>query len=409
MKTTPTNRSDTRQRSVTATLTLSMLLASLGTSIANIALPTLARTFSVPLEQVRWVVVAYLTGLTISTLLAGQLGDRLGLKRVLVAGLILFGCASLTCGLASDFRILVCARAAQGVGAACLMTLSMALMRETAGETRLGRAMGLLGTVSALGTALGPSLGGLVIATTGWRGVFLVLVPLTVAASIFAIVALPPDRPRDRIASVPLKTVLNARLMPNLTVNVLVAAVMMTTLVVGPFHLGLGIGLTDLQTGLVMTVGPLISIVTGIPSGRLVDAHGARPALLSGLAMLAAGTLLLALAAIVGNVAGYILAIAVLTPGYQLFQSANNMMTLANVAQERRGTVSGLLGLSRNIGLIVGASMMAALFAFSSGAADPSLASPAAIRLGTAATFASAGGLMIVALATVLAAGLRRR
>ena len=128
-------------------LALSMLLASLGTSIANIALPTLATTFSSPFSHVQGVVVAYLAAMTVSTVVAGRLGDIYGLKRVHLCGLGLFSLASLLCGLAPNLGLLITARAIQGASAAFLMTLTMALMRETANRERMGRAMGLLGTV----------------------------------------------------------------------------------------------------------------------------------------------------------------------------------------------------------------------------------------------------------------------
>jgi len=275
------------------TLALSMLLASLGTSIANIALPALAEAFSASFTQVQWVVVAYLAALTVSVVIVGRLGDIHGLRRMLLAGLGLFAIASLLCGIASNLWLLIGARALQGIGAAFLMTLSMALMRETASDVRMGRAMGLLGTVSALGTALGPSLGGILIPATGWRGIFLVQIPLAVLALILAFATLPRGAGREKPPSASLRAVLNTSLMPNLLVNLLVAAVMMTTLVVGPFYLGLGLGLKEALVGLVMSVGPVISIFSGVPSGRLVDGWGTGRVLTIGLAMLAAGAFLL--------------------------------------------------------------------------------------------------------------------
>lgn len=159
------------QTRITITLALAMLLASLGTSIANVALPTLAEVFSAPFAQVQAVVVAYLAALTVSVVIAGRLGDNYGLKPMLALGLSVFALASLLCAVAPNLWLLIGARTLQGTGAAFLMTLPMALMRQTASETHMGRAMGLLGTVSALGTALGPSLGGLLI-PAGWRGIF---------------------------------------------------------------------------------------------------------------------------------------------------------------------------------------------------------------------------------------------
>ncbi len=389
-------------RGITATLALSMLLASLGTSIANIALPTLAEAFSAPFAQVQAVVVAYLATLTISVVIAGRLGDRHGLKPMLIAGLALFAVASLLCGVAPNLWLLIGARAVQGTGAAFLMTISMALMRQTASAARVGRAMGLLGTVSALGTALGPSLGGLLIPATGWRGIFWVQLPLAAIALVLALAVLPASAAKGKVAPASLWSVLNRSLGSNLLVNLLVAAVMMTTLVVGPFYLSFGLGLEATQVGFVMAIGPVISIFSGVPSGRLVDAWGSGRVIAIALALLAAGAFCLAFLPNMVGVAGYVLSIVVLTPGYQLFQAANNTAVLADVAKDRRGTVSGLLGLSRNIGLISGASAMGAVFAYGVGTDDFVHAAPAAIAAGMRLTFLLGSGLTVVAIAIML-------
>ena len=396
--------SERAQTGIAATLALSMLLASLGTSIANIALPTLAEAFSAPFHQVQAVVVAYLATLTVAVLIAGRLGDRFGLRAMLVAGLAAFAAAALLCAIAPGLWLLVGARALQGVGAAFLMTLSMALMRQTAGEARIGRAMGLLGTASALGTALGPSLGGLLIPLSGWRGIFWAQVPLAVLALALVVSLLPADTERAEASPSGSWSAVWRGLAPNLIVNVLVA-VMMTTLVVGPFYLGLGLGLGAAEVGFVMAVGPVISIFTGVPSGWLVDAWGSGRVLAAGLGLLAAGLGLLAagaaLLAFLPNaigVAGYVLSILVLTPGYQLFQAANNTAALADVPRDRRGTASGLLGLSRNVGLIAGASAMGAVFALGVGTEDFSRASATAIASGMRLTFLLAAALAVAAI-----------
>ncbi|WP_322980059.1 MFS transporter [Pseudomonas sp. C11] len=387
------------QTGITVTLALSMLLASLGTSIANIALPELAAAFPAPFAQVQAVVVAYLAALTLSVVSAGRLADRYGAKNILVAGLALFASASLLCALAPGLWLLIASRALQGIGAAFLMTLAMTLMRQTASAARIGRAMGLLGTVSALGTALGPTLGGLLIPLSGWRAVFWVLVPLAVLALILAVSLLPNGSQRKSTQPSRLWTVMDRELLPNLLINLLVAAVMMTTLVVGPFYLGAALGLTATQAGLVMSVGPLISIVSGVPSGHLVDTWGSSRVLVMGLLLLAAGSGLLALLPNAIGMAGYVLAIIVLTPGYQLFQAANNTAALTQTPSQQQGTVSGLLGLSRNLGLIVGASAMGAVFAAAVGTDAFALAPASAIAAGMRQTFLLAGVLMLAALA----------
>lgn len=386
------------RRAAMASLALSTLLASLGTSIANMALPTLAEAFAASFAQVQAVVVAYLAALTAAVFVAGHLGDRLGLRPMLLAGLLVFAAGSLLCGVAPSLGLLVGARVVQGIGAAFMMTLAMALMRETAASAGMGQAMGLLGTVSALGTALGPSLAGLLLPLAGWHSIFLLQVPLALLAWLLALTRLPASRPRPDAARVPWGSLGRRGLWPALAANVLVAKVMMATLVVGPFYLAKGLGLQAMQVGLVMSVGPVISIVGGVLAGRRVDAWGSRRALVYGLVLLTGGCWLLSVLPGWAGVGGYLLAVAVLTPGYQLFQAANNTAALADVPPAMRGAVSGLLGLSRNIGLILGTLLMGALFAWGAGTADIVHAAPRAVTHGLRLTFAVAGASMLVAL-----------
>lgn len=389
-----------RWAGITLALSLAMGLASLGTSIANIALPELTKAFAASLPEVQAVIVAYLVTLTMTVVVAGRLADRYGMRPMLVTGLLLFTAATLLCAVAPSLLMLIVARGLQGAGAAFLMTLSMALMRQTADESSVGRAMGALGTVSAIGTALGPSLGGLIIPLSGWRGIFWIQMPLAILALVLALSFLPRDAGGNHAKAASLWSVMNRSLLLNLVVNVIVAGTMMTTLLVGPYYLSLALALPVSQVGVVMAIGPAVSIFSGVPAGRLVDAWGSSRTLTIGLALLATGTFMLAFVPNMIGVAGYIFSIMVLTPGYQLFQAANNTAALADVATDRRGTVSGLLGLSRNVGLIAGASLMGMLFAFGVGTTDIAHASGVAIASGMSLTFAIAGTATLSALAT---------
>ena len=179
---------------VLASLSLSTLLPALGTSIANVALPSLTTAFGASFQQVQWVVLAYLLAVTTAIVSAGRLGDLMGGRRTLLAGVLVFTGASALCGLAPSLDFLIAARAGQGVGAAVMMALAMALVSETMSKPRAGTAMGLLGAMSAAGTALGPPLGGALIAVFGWRAIFLVIVPFGFLAAALVYRALPVDR-----------------------------------------------------------------------------------------------------------------------------------------------------------------------------------------------------------------------
>lgn len=440
-----------------ASLSLSMLLSSLGTSIANVALPTLAQAFDASFHEVQWIVLAYLLAITTLIVSVGRLGDLTGRRRLLLAGIALFTLASSLCGIAPTLGLLIAARAAQGLGAAIMMALTIAFVGETVPKARTGSAMGLLGTMSAIGTALGPSLGGVLISGFGWRAIFLANVPLGLMTFRLAYRYLPvdshepkTDRPGFDImgtlllgsslgayalamtmgrgsfsplnmalllaavfgtglfvlaearASSPLIRLAmfrNAALSASLVMNALVPTVMMATLVVGPFYLSRALGLNDALVGAVMSIGPIISALGGVLAGRIVDRFGTFLVVVFGLIAMVAGSMALSVLPAIFGLAGYIAAITVLTPGYQLFQAANNTGIMMDVLPDQRGVISGMLNLSRNLGLISGASVMGAVFAFASATTDITTARPEAVAAGMRITFAVAAVMIVIALA----------
>lgn len=437
-----------------ASLSLSMLMPSLDTSIANVGLPTLAEAFGATFQEVRWVVIAYLIAITALIVSAGRLGDLFGRRRLLLTGIALFTLTSLLCGTAPTLSWLIAMRAAQGLGAAIMMALTIAMVSETVPPARTGSAMGMLGTMSAIGTSLGPSLGGALITALGWQAIFLINVPLGIfnlwlawrylpaddlsakAASqgldisgtlllviTLAAYALALTTARPGLASVSLLSVAvlaagafiyaetrapfplvrlamfrDPALSVSLTVSTLIASVMMATLVIGPFYLSRTLGLAPISVGLVMSVGPVLSALSGIVAGRLVDRFGASRMVAAGLFAMMSGAAGLTVLPPLFGVAGYIAAIALLTPGYQLTQAANNTALMTGVPADQKGVVSGMLSLSRNLGLITGTALMGAVFALASGT-DITTAPPEAVAGGMKVTFLMAAVLMCVALA----------
>ena len=172
------------------TLLTSILASSLAFvdgSVVNVGLPTIGAQLHAGAADLQWVVNSYLLPLSALLLLGGALGDRFGRRRMLVAGVTLFGAASLGGALAPSLPWLLAGRAAQGVGAAVLMPNSLALLGATfSGETR-GRAIGLWAATGAAMGAVGPVLGGGLIDTVGWRAVFLINLPLAAGAVALAL------------------------------------------------------------------------------------------------------------------------------------------------------------------------------------------------------------------------------
>lgn len=390
-------------RRALAGLALSTLLASLGTSGANVALPTFARVFNAPFQSVQWVVLAYLIAVTTMIVVAGRLGDFAGRKRLLGSGIALFTMASLACGMAPSLGALVASRFVQGLGAAIMISLSIASVADAVAPSRVGRAMGLLGTMSAIGTALGPSLGGFLLAGPGWRSLFIINVPLGVAAWWLALGLPGQSRPaKAGLPLLPASLFTNRDLGASLVSNALVACVMMSTLIVGPFYLTRALGLAPATMGLVMTVGPVLTALTGVPGGRLVDTHGARRITLAGLASMAVGGVLLAVVPAITGIAGYVAPIVFLTMGYAVFQAGNNTAVVGTAPSDERGVVAGVLSLSRNLGLIAGASVMGAVFSRSTGASNITTALPDAVARGMHATFGLAAILVGIAFTLIM-------
>ena len=176
----------------------------------------------------------------------------------------------------------------------------------------------------------------------------------------------------------------------------------MATLVVGPFYLSRALGLDAAAVGIVLSVGPLVVALTGVPAGGIVDRFGAQRMTIVGLIGIAAGSFVLSTIPATFGIPGYIAPIVVITVGYALFQTANNTAVMTDIRPDQRGVMSGMLNLSRNLGLITGASVMGAVFAFASATIDMTTARPEAVATGMRITFAVAAVLVVVALATAV-------
>ncbi|MBB5018027.1 EmrB/QacA subfamily drug resistance transporter [Chitinivorax tropicus] len=442
-------------RRILAGLSLAVLLPSLSVSIVNTGLPTLMQVFSTPFSAVQWVILGYLLAMTALITSTGYLGDRLGRKRILLIGIALFCIASLLATGAQDITMLVMARIGQGLGAAAMTTLAMACVGEVIPKAKSGGALGLLGTMSAIGTTLGPALGGILIDTMGWQAMFWVPIPLAVLAWVlisrylpgqtdlsrqptsnldipgmcwlmttllFYTLALTLERGHygwlngsllmlalislavliaiERQAANPLLAVhlfQDPQFSSGLIASVAATTVVMAALVVGPFYLGRFFDLNSTQVGLVVSIGPAFATLTSFPAGRLVDRIGSARTITQGLsAMLVASALLVCIPAS-WRVLGYAIPLALLTTGYATFQTANNTAVLAHSQGGQRGLISGMLNLARNLGLITGASLMGATFAWVVNITGQQHA-PTAARYGMQVTFAVATVLVLIAL-----------
>lgn len=352
-------------------LAMVVLLSSFNISVVSVALPVLAQTYSVPMSDVQWLVVIYLVAMTCLMPIAGFLGDRFGRKPLLLSGLSIFIVATIGCTLTENLNLLILSRFIQGSGAALLVSLAMTFVSDLIPSSKMGFAMGVLGTMSAVGTALGPVLGGFLVTYFHWHTLFYVSFPFCILSFLILANQLPATTPV--VKKLMNKGVLliqlqgNNVLLRSCITNFLVSAVIMSTMVVGPFYLMDGVGLAPEQIGLIMSVGPIVAAITGTPAGKLTDSWGTSVVIRLGLSVMLSGCFLIALNSLwalnsIWATFGYAIPLMLITAGYATFQAANNTAVMKKAKEGGKGVTSALLNFSRNLGLMTGASVIGWLY-----------------------------------------------
>ncbi|MFR9727326.1 MFS transporter [Streptomyces sp. MS19] len=180
------------------TVCLGTFMLLIDVTIVNVALPDMVTDLGTSFAALQWVVNIYALALAALVLGAGALADLAGHRRVAVAGLTVFAVSSLCCGLAPTTGVLIAARAAQGVGAAAMFATTFALINRSYTGPDRGTAYGIWGAVAGASAAVGPLLGGLLTGGASWRWIFLVNLPVSVAAVALCLTRLPDDRPSTR-------------------------------------------------------------------------------------------------------------------------------------------------------------------------------------------------------------------
>ncbi len=433
-----------------ATIVLAVGMASLDTSIANTALPTIAIDVQASPAASVWVINAYQLALVATLLPLSTLGEIHGFRRVYLWGLGLFTVASLLCALSWSLPTLTVARVLQGVGAAGIMSVNTALIRFIYPANQLGRGVGFNAMVVGVGTALGPSVAAGLLSLGPWPMLFAVNVPVGLAAMVLAVRAL-PDTPLSSHRFDWQSGVLNALFFGALIFmigeaahqasavqTVALAAVVVVagfalvrrqlqlpvpllpidlyrrpmfalssltsmcsfaaqglSFVSLPFLFQLGMGRTAVETGLLLTPWPVATALMAPVAGPLSDRFP--PAILGGIgmALLALGLTLMATLPEGAHSAAIAWRMLLCGAGFGFFQSPNLRAIMSSAPPGRSGGASGIVATSRLMGQSTGAALVALCFGISV-AHGPSLA------LALAAAFA--GVACVVSFSRVFAA-----
>jgi DHA2 family multidrug resistance protein-like MFS transporter len=399
-----------------AAIVLAVSISVLDSTIANVALPSIARDFDATNAASVWVINAYQVAILVALLPLASLGEIVGYRRISQVGLVVFTVASLACSLSDSLLTLSVARVIQGFGAAGIMSVNAALVRFTYPQRMLGRAIGINAVVVATSAAIGPTVASAILAVGHWRWLFAINIPLGVIAFAIAMYALPDSERSSRrinfagaalhvgafgllmsglqsfshhealalaLAQLAGGGVLAALLVRHelgrasplipfdllrirlfglsIATSVCSFTAQMGALVALPFEIQ-RLGRSAVETGLLMTPWPVAVGLAAPLAGRLADRYPAGILGGLGLAMMSAGLASLAFFPDSGATADFVWRMALCGLGFGFFQSPNNRAMVSSAPRARSGAAGGMLGTARLLGQSLGAAGVALLF-----------------------------------------------
>lgn len=403
-------------------IALAMTMAVLDGAIVNVALPVMARDLSVSAGDAIFVVNAYQIAVTAALLPLASLGDILGYRPVYLAGLAVFVAASLACALAPNLDLLVLGRIAQGLGAAGVMSVNIALVRFVYPHRMIGRGVGNVALVVAVASAAGPTVAATLLSVAAWPWLFLVNIPVGLLALAVASRTLPttprngrrfdwvsaglnaltfgllivgvdglgeparrPQALAELAAALVVGTVfvrrqmrLAAPLLPvdllripafalSMASSILAFSSQLIAYIALPFYFQDVLHLSSTQAGFLLTPWPLAIAIAAPISGRLADRYP--PGLLGGLglAVMAVGLAAVALLPPEPTTLDIVWRLVLCGLGFGLFQSPNNRVIITAAPRERSGGASGMQSTARLTGQSLGAALVAVIFGLTHG------------------------------------------
>jgi DHA2 family multidrug resistance protein-like MFS transporter len=399
-----------------AAIWIAMTMSVLDGAIANVALPTIAQNLHASAGASIWIVNAYQLAITVALLPLASLGDKIGYRRVYMAGLVVFTVGSLGCALSGSLSELTAARVVQGLGAAGVMSINAALVRMAYPSRLLGQGIGLNAVVVSVAAVVGPTVASAILAVASWHWLFAINVPVGVLAIIMAALALPRTKgsgaPLDfpsaglnalafgglvlgaeniareaspagflmlltgavaAAALVRRQLPLAAPLLPidllriplfrlSIMTSIVSFAGQMLAFVALPFFFQSLMGRSAVETGMLMTPWPLAVCVTAPLAGRLADRFPVALLGAAGLAIFACGLALLAVLPTGAATIDIVWRMIICGIGFGLFQSPNNRAIVSSAPRNRSGAAGGMLATARLLGQTTGAVVMAVLF-----------------------------------------------
>ncbi|UXM96666.1 MFS transporter (plasmid) [Bartonella sp. HY329] len=393
---------------------IGLTLAVLDGTIANVALPTIARDFNAGAAASIWIVNGYQLAIVITILPFAALGEIYGYRRIYLSGVALFTLASLACVFANSLEMLTFSRVIQGFGAAGLMSVNTALLRFCVPQAKFGTAIGLNAFFVALSSTIGPSLAGVILHFLSWPWLFFINVPLGLLTLILGVKSLPLNdlsaRKFDILSAVLTAIVLGLIVITidNAGANTPIFAIILQIIIAGfacvwlikrsmhkqdpllpldllripvfslslctsimsfiaqmmallslPFLFQVVFGYQPIAVGFLMMPWPIALAIIAPFSGKLSDRYS--PALLGliGLIIFAIGLILVGFLPSEPSIVDICWRMAICGIGFGFFQAPNNRMIITSAPKKRSGAASGMLGTARLLGQSLGAAFVA--------------------------------------------------
>ena len=400
------------------TVLIMTIMSTLDSSIVNVALPVMTKDLGVSMGSIEWVVTSYLITICATILIFGKIGDINGKTTVFKIGVIGFTFGSLMCGLSNNLTVLIISRIIQALGSAAALSTNQGIITESFPPEERGRALGLIGSSVALGTMIGPTLGGFIVSGFKWNYIFLINIPIGIIAYVASQKIL-PKQSNNLSESLDYKgitlfipsvillfsgiilgqhlTYTNIYILLSFVISIILLALFIKcelkvehplldinifkntlftvsiicgfisfvaisgTNIILPFYLQDALKLSPGVTGLIMTVSPIVLGVMSPISGYLSDKFEAEKLTFVGLVVITIGLLLLSRLNIDTPILVIGIFIATMSAGAAMFQSPNNSLIMSTVPRDKLGVAGSINGLFRNIGMITGIALSTTL------------------------------------------------
>jgi EmrB/QacA subfamily drug resistance transporter len=404
-------------------ISVSIFMATLDGSIVNLALPVMSQKLSVDIGSIQWIVTSYLLAISSLLLIWGKISDLYGKKIIFALGFIVFTVGSFLCGISASLGMLIFSRVIQAIGASSMMALSQGIITSTFPPSERGKALGISGTMVAIGSLAGPSLGGFLVDKAGWHSIFLINIPIGIIGTVLTFKIIPKlhETPSSKdfdykgssmfvsfilLLFMGLLFLQEGNISMEIFLLMLLSSVIVlfffikyeqksrnplidlslfqirtfssglctaflsfialnTTLLFMPFYLMHVLGFSPSTSGLLISAYPLATAFIAPVSGWLSDKITYKPLTVTGLLLSTVMLFKLSTLGTSSTKTEIVIFMALLGVGSAIFQSPNNSSIMGSVPRNQLGIAGGINSLFRNLGMVSGTALSVLIFTFS--------------------------------------------